>query len=60
MKASAPKTKARKAARQKKSRWGEKFPKEKLEAFFAEVDRVFGDRDTGSTEFLIKLRRGEI
>lgn len=61
MKAGAPKSKAKKAAAQgQKFRWGEKIPKEKLEAFFADVDKHWGDSKVDAVGFLIKLRRGEI
>ncbi|MGV3661186.1 MAG: hypothetical protein ACO1TE_13450 [Prosthecobacter sp.] len=60
MKAGVPKTKPKKTAQRKKSRWGEKIPAGKLEAFFADVDKHWGDRKVDAVGFLIKLRRGEI
>jgi hypothetical protein len=59
MKTAAP---ARKVTGPKNSRWGQKLTrsqKAKLEAIFDEVDEVFGGRDTGTVNLLIKLRRGE-
>ena len=32
----------------------------KAEAILAELDAVFGGRNTGSVDFLLKMRRGEI
>jgi hypothetical protein len=58
MKTGTPK---RKAPAQK-ARWGEKLTPEqikKADAMFAEMDAFWGNRDTGSVDFLIKMRRGE-
>jgi hypothetical protein len=54
---------ARKAPKSKKPDQGKKMKPEQFKLFKklnAEMDAYWGDRDTGSVKFLLKMRRGEI
>jgi hypothetical protein len=52
-----------KAPKSKKPDQGKKMTPEQFKLFKklnAEMDAYWGDRDTGSVKFLLKMRRGEI
>ena len=55
-------TPARKLNGPKNSRWGQKLTPaqvKKANTILEDLNQFWGDRDTGSADFLIKLRRGE-